>query len=70
MHMADQGTDNFDREFALSLVTNEQEVLYEIDEALHRIDGGVPDDRERLAVGHQGQDVGHPQPAQGVEILG
>ncbi len=40
MHMADQGTDNFDREFALSLVSNEQEVLYEIDDALHRIDGG------------------------------
>ena len=38
MHMADQGTDNFDREFALSLVSNEQEVLYEIDEALHRIE--------------------------------
>lgn len=41
MHMADQGTDNFDREFALSLVSNEQEVLYEIDDALHRIDGGL-----------------------------
>jgi RNA polymerase-binding protein DksA len=41
MHMADQGTDNFDREFALSLVSNEQEVLYEIDDALHRIDGGT-----------------------------
>lgn len=41
VHMADQGTDNFDREFALSLVSNEQEVLYEIDEALHRIDAGT-----------------------------
>lgn len=41
IHMADQGTDNFDREFALSLVSNEQDVLYEIDEALHRIDGGT-----------------------------
>ncbi len=40
MHMADQGTDNFDREFALSLVSNEQEVLYEIEEALQRIDQG------------------------------
>ena len=41
IHMADQGTDNFDREFALSLVSNEQDVLYEIDEALHRIDSGT-----------------------------
>lgn len=41
IHMADQGTDNFDREFALSLVSNEQEVLYEIDEALHRIESGT-----------------------------
>lgn len=41
MHMADQGTDNFDREFALSLVSNEQEVLYEIDDALHRIDNNA-----------------------------
>jgi DnaK suppressor protein len=37
-HMADQGTDNFDREFALNLVSSEQDVLYEINEALHRID--------------------------------
>lgn len=41
VHMADQGTDNFDREFALSLVSNEQDILYEIDEALHRIDAGT-----------------------------
>jgi RNA polymerase-binding transcription factor DksA len=38
LHMADAGTDNFDREFALSLVSNEQEALYEIEEALKRID--------------------------------
>ena len=59
MHMADQGTDNFDREFALSIVSNEQEVLYEIDEALHRIDNrsfgiceltGQPIEFERLKV--------------------
>ena len=59
MHMADQGTDNFDREFALSLVSNEQEVLYEIEEALQRIDQGnfgicemtgVPIELERLKV--------------------
>ncbi len=39
-HMADQGTDNFDREFALNLVSSEQDALYEIDEALHRLDDG------------------------------
>ncbi len=38
IHMADQGTDNFDREFALNLVSSEQDVLYEIDDALRRID--------------------------------
>jgi RNA polymerase-binding transcription factor DksA len=37
-HMADAGTDNFDREFALSLVSNEQEALYEIEEALKRLE--------------------------------
>jgi DnaK suppressor protein len=40
-HMADQGTDNFDREFALNLVSSEQDALYEIDEALQRIEGGT-----------------------------
>ncbi len=37
-HMADQGTDNFDREFALNLASSEQDTLYEIDEALARIE--------------------------------
>ena len=40
-HMADTGTDNFDREFALSLVSSEQEALYEIEGALKRIDLGT-----------------------------
>ena len=40
-HMADQGTDNFDREFAASLLSSEQDVLYEIDEAIRRVDGGT-----------------------------
>ena len=40
-HMADQGTDNFDREFALNLVSSEQDVLYEIDDALQRIEMGT-----------------------------
>ncbi len=40
-HMADAGTDNFDREFALSMVSNEQEALYEINEAFKRIELGT-----------------------------
>jgi RNA polymerase-binding transcription factor DksA len=40
-HMADAGTDNFDREFALSMVSNEQEALYEINEALKRLENGA-----------------------------
>jgi len=41
MHMADAGTDEFDRDFALSMVSSEQEALYEIDEALNRIQNGT-----------------------------
>lgn len=41
LHMADAGTDNFDREFALSLVSNEQDALYEIEESLKRLDAGT-----------------------------
>ena len=57
-HMADAGTDTFDRDFALSLVSSEQDLLYEIDEAIQRIfDGsygiceitGKPIPRQRLA---------------------
>jgi len=40
-HSADHGTDNFDREFALSLASTEQDVLYEVDEALMRIEEGT-----------------------------
>jgi RNA polymerase-binding protein DksA len=41
MHMADVGTDNFQRELALGLVSNEQQVLYRINEALRRVDDGT-----------------------------
>ena len=41
LHMADVATDNFDREFALSLFSNEQDIMYEIDEALERIENGT-----------------------------
>ena len=39
-HMADAGTDTFDRDFALSLVSSEQEALSEIDAAIKRIHDG------------------------------
>jgi len=57
MHMADAGTDNFNRDLALSRISAEQDALYEIDDALIRIrDGtygicqltGKPIERERL----------------------
>ena len=41
LHMADSGTDNFDRDFALSLLSQEQDALYEIDQALKRIELGT-----------------------------
>ena len=56
-HQADAGTDSFDRDFALSLVSNEQDALYEIEEAIRRMmDGtygaceqtGEPIKKERL----------------------
>ncbi len=40
-HMADAGTDTFDRDFALSVVSNEQEALSEIDAAIQRIKVGT-----------------------------
>lgn len=40
-HMADVATDTYDREFSLGLVTNERQVLYEIDDAFKRIDDGT-----------------------------
>lgn len=38
LHMADAGTDNFDRDFALSLLSSDQDAMYEIEEALKRIE--------------------------------
>ncbi|MDD5116306.1 MAG: TraR/DksA family transcriptional regulator [Candidatus Omnitrophica bacterium] len=37
-HMADVATDNYDREFSLGLASNERRALYELDDALKRID--------------------------------
>jgi len=39
-HMADLATDTYDREFSLNLASNERELLYEIDEALKKIEEG------------------------------
>ena len=41
VHMADAGTDNFDRDFNLSLLSADQDVIYEIEEALKRIEKGT-----------------------------
>src|SRR5262249_56917642 len=41
MHQADAGSDAYDRDFALSLLSQDQDALYEIDEALKRIDLGT-----------------------------
>lgn len=41
LHMADAGTDNFDRDFALSLLSSDQDAIYEIEEALKRIEKGT-----------------------------
>ena len=58
LHMADAGTDEFDRDFALSILSSDQNAIYEIDAALDRIRNGTygiceisgePIEAERLA---------------------
>jgi RNA polymerase-binding protein DksA len=41
LHMADLGTENYDQEFTLGLIENEQETLDEVQSALKRIDKGT-----------------------------
>ncbi len=41
IHMADIGTDNYEREFTISLIENETETLKEIDAALERMKNGA-----------------------------
>lgn len=41
MHMADTGTDHFNRDFALSLLSADQDALYEVEQALKRIQKGT-----------------------------
>jgi DnaK suppressor protein len=40
-HMADAGTDEYDRDFALGMLSSEQDAVYEIEQALDRIRNGT-----------------------------
>lgn len=40
-HMADLGSDNFEQEFTLNLIQNEQVTLADIEDALEKIDEGT-----------------------------
>jgi RNA polymerase-binding protein DksA len=39
-HMADVATDNYDREFSMGRVSEDREFLFELDDALKRIEDG------------------------------
>lgn len=41
VHMADMAADTYERELSMDIVSNEQEVLYQIDDALKRLDEGT-----------------------------
>jgi RNA polymerase-binding transcription factor DksA len=41
LHMADLGTDNYDQEFTLGLIENEQTTLELVNEALSRVEKGT-----------------------------
>lgn len=56
MHQADAGSDAYDRDFALSLLSQEQDSLYEIDEALKRLDNGTYGNCEM-----SGKPIPHPR---------
>ncbi len=40
-HMADVATDNYDREFSLGIASEERQIIYELDDALKKIDEGT-----------------------------
>lgn len=40
-HMADQASDDYERDFSLGRATDEQKMLYSIDEAMKRIEDGT-----------------------------
>jgi len=41
VHMADMAADTYERELSMNIVSSEQEVLYQIDDALKRMDEGA-----------------------------
>ena len=40
IHMADMAADTYERELSMNIVSSEQETLYQIDDALKRLDDG------------------------------
>lgn len=40
-HMADVATDNYDREFSLGLASNDRKFLYELDDAMKKVEDGT-----------------------------
>ena len=40
-HMADVATDNYDREFSLGIASNDRRFLYDLEDALKRIEDGT-----------------------------
>ena len=56
MHQADAGSDAYDRDFALSLLSQEQDALYEIEQALNRIEAGTYGTCEMT-----GKPIAHPR---------
>jgi len=40
-HMADVATDNYDREFSLGLASHERKILFELDDAMKKIEEGT-----------------------------
>ncbi|PIQ83321.1 MAG: hypothetical protein COV75_08140 [Candidatus Omnitrophica bacterium CG11_big_fil_rev_8_21_14_0_20_63_9] len=40
VHMADMAADTYERELSMNIVSSEQELLYQIDDALKRLDEG------------------------------
>ena len=40
VHMADMASDTYERELSMNIVSSEQEILYQIDDALKRLDDG------------------------------
>ncbi len=40
LHMADVATDSYDREFSLGLASNDREILFQINDALKKVEDG------------------------------